>query len=55
MRISIHFLISETLGENLLLIWPMVSDTSCACFIVFRDFMMRTIADYMVNMSVYGD
>jgi hypothetical protein len=27
------------------LIWLMVSETSWACFICLRDFMIRTIAD----------
>ena len=45
-KISMHFLISGILGTKRERIWLMVSETSWVCFIFFRAFMMRTMADY---------
>lgn len=44
-KISMHFLMSGTLGTKRLLICEITSLTSWLCFIVLRDFMIRTIAD----------
>lgn len=50
-KISMHFLISGTLGVKRDLICWIVSCTSWTCFIFLRDFMIRTIADCVSHVS----